>query len=177
MILWIGSNGLIQKCLNNFEERTGHMAVLEIVKEGDPVLRQKAEPVTQVTKRIRKLIKDMLETMNLADGVGLAAPQVGISQRIIVVDVGEGPVALINPKIDEASGEEIDVEGCLSIPGTFGYVERAQTVTVSGLNECGRSTRIKAEGLFARALQHEIDHLNGVLFIDRALEIEAQREE
>ena len=163
--------------LNSLEERMGHVAILEIVKEGDPVLRQKAEPVTQVTKRIRKLIKDMLETMSLANGVGLAAPQVGIGQRIIVVDVGDGPVALINPQIDEASGKEIDVEGCLSIPGTFGYVERAQEVTVSGLNESGRSTRIKAEGLFARTLQHEIDHLDGVLFIDRAIEIEIQAEE
>ncbi len=153
------------------------MAIMEIVKEGDPLLRQKSEPVGQVTKRIRKLIKDMLETMNSADGVGLAAPQVGISQRIIVVDVGEGPVALINPEIEEASGKELDVEGCLSIPGTFGYVERAQQVTVAGLNESGRSVRIRAEGLFARALQHEIDHLEGVLFIDRAVEIEVSADQ
>lgn len=150
---------------------------MEIVKEGDPLLRQKSEPVGQVTKRIRKLIKDMLETMNSADGVGLAAPQVGISQRIIVVDVGEGPVALINPEIEEASGKELDVEGCLSIPGTFGYVERAQQVTVAGLNESGRSVRIRAEGLFARALQHEVDHLEGVLFIDRAVEIEVSADQ
>jgi len=153
------------------------MAIMEIVKEGDPLLRQKSEPVGQVTKRIRKLIKDMLETMNSADGVGLAAPQVGISQRIIVVDVGEGPVALINPELEEASGKELDVEGCLSIPGTFGYVERAQQVTVAGLNESGRSVRIRAEGLFARALQHEIDHLEGVLFIDRAVEIEVSADQ
>ncbi|NMB45856.1 MAG: peptide deformylase [Firmicutes bacterium] len=153
------------------------MAILEIVKEGDPVLRQQAEPVTQVTKRIRKLIKDMLETMYSADGVGLAAPQVGVSQRIIVVDVGEGPVALINPEIEEASGEEIDVEGCLSIPGAFGYVRRAQEVLVTGQNESGRNTRIRAEGFFARALQHEIDHLEGVLFIDRVIEIQAEAEE
>ncbi|NLJ25851.1 MAG: peptide deformylase [Firmicutes bacterium] len=152
------------------------MAILEIVKDPDPVLRRKAEPVTQVTKRIRRLIKDMLETMYSADGVGLAAPQVGVSERVIVVDIGEGPVALINPEIeiDEASGKEIDVEGCLSIPGTFGYVERAEEVVVNGLNETGRSTRIKAEGLFARALQHETDHLDGVLFIDHALEIQSE---
>lgn len=150
------------------------MAILKIVKDPDPVLRRKAEPVTQVTKRIRRLIKDMLETMYSADGVGLAAPQVGVSERVIVVDIGEGPVALINPEISKASGKEIDVEGCLSIPGTFGYVERAQEVVVNGLNETGRSTRIKAEGLLARALQHEIDHLEGVLFIDHALEIQAE---
>lgn len=152
----------------------GHMAILEIVKEPDPVLRRKAEPVTQVTKRIRRLIKDMLETMYSADGVGLAAPQVGVSERVVVVDIGEGPVALINPEISEASGKEIDVEGCLSIPGTSGYVERAEEVVVNGLNENGRSTRIKAEGLFARALQHEIDHLDGVLFVDHALDIQAE---
>ncbi|HHV93289.1 MAG TPA: peptide deformylase [Firmicutes bacterium] len=147
------------------------MAVLEIVKEGHPVLRKKAEPVTQVTKRIRKLVKDMLDTMYEANGVGLAAPQVGISQRIIVVDVGDGPVVLINPEITEAYGKEIDSEGCLSIPGKWGYVERAQEVVVNGWNESGRSVRIRADGLFARALQHEIDHLDGVLFIDKALEI------
>jgi|LSQX01.1.fsa_nt_gb peptide deformylase len=153
------------------------MAVLEIVTEGHPVLREKAEPVTQVTKRIRKLVKDMLETMYEASGVGLAAPQVGISQRIIVVDVGDGPVVLINPEITEAMGTEIDTEGCLSIPGKWGYVERAQEVVVTGLNESGRSVRIRAEGLFARALQHEIDHLDGVLFIDKAMEIEDEDQE
>ena len=156
------------------------MAVLEIVKEGAPVLRKQAEPVTQVTKRIRRLVKDMLDTMYEANGVGLAAPQVGMSQRIIVVDVGEGPVVLINPEIEEAAGSEIDSEGCLSIPGRWGYVERAQEVVVTGLNDSGRSVRLRADGLFARALQHEIDHQDGVLFIDKALEIdedEAEEEE
>ena len=99
------------------------MAVLEIVKEGAPVLRKQAEPVTQVTKRIRRLVKDMLDTMYEANGVGLAAPQVGMSQRIIVVDVGEGPVVLINPEIEEAAGSEIDSEGCLSIPGRWGMLK------------------------------------------------------
>ncbi|NLJ69544.1 MAG: peptide deformylase [Firmicutes bacterium] len=153
------------------------MAVLEIVKEGAPVLRKQAEPVTQVTKRIRRLVKDMLDTMYEANGVGLAAPQVGMSQRIIVVDVGEGPVVLINPEIEEAAGSEIDSEGCLSIPGRWGYVERAQEVVVTGLNDSGRSVRLRADGLFARALQHEIDHLDGVLFIDKALEIEEDEAE
>jgi len=153
------------------------MAVLEIVKEGAPVLRKQAEPVTQVTKRIRRLVKDMLDTMYEANGVGLAAPQVGMSQRIIVVDVGEGPVVLINPEIEEAAGSEIDSEGCLSIPGRWGYVERAQEVVVTGLNDSGRSVRLRADGLFARALQHEIDHLDGVLFIDKALEIEEEAAE
>ena len=109
--------------------------------------------------------------------MGLAAPQVGMSQRIIVVDVGEGPVVLINPEIEEAAGSEIDSEGCLSIPGRWGYVERAQEVVVTGLNDSGRSVRLRADGLFARALQHEIDHLDGVLFIDKALEIEEDEAE
>ncbi|NLJ86998.1 MAG: peptide deformylase [Firmicutes bacterium] len=150
------------------------MAIMDIVKEGEPVLRQKAQPVTRVTKKIRRLIKDMMETMYAADGVGLAAPQVGIPQRIIVVDIGDGPIALINPEIDESSGQEIDVEGCLSIPGVFGYVERAAHVVVAGLNEAGKATRIVADDLLARALQHEIDHLEGVLFIDRAIEVAAE---
>ncbi len=149
----------------------GHMAIMEIVEDGAPVLRQKAQPVTQVTKKVRKLIKDMMETMHAAEGVGLAAPQVGISQRIVVVDVGDGPIALVNPEIQETVGTEIDVEGCLSVPGVFGYVERAQQVTVTGLDEAGQATKIKASDLFARALQHEIDHLDGILFLDKVLEV------
>ncbi|NLK08791.1 MAG: peptide deformylase [Firmicutes bacterium] len=147
------------------------MAVLEIIENGAAVLREKAQPVPQITKRIRRLVKDMLETMEAAEGVGLAAPQVGVSQRIIVLDVGDGPIVLINPKISEASGSDIDVEGCLSVPNVWGYVERAAQVVVTGLDEDGKSVRIQGEELLARALQHEIDHLDGVLFIDKMLEI------
>ena len=147
------------------------MAVLRIVVEGEGVLRRKAQTVKRVTKRIQKLLNDMLETMHAADGVGLAAPQVGESLRVIVVDVGQGPLELINPQIVEAAGRHTDLEGCLSIPGRVGYVTRAAEVTVTGLDRHGEPTRVHGTGLLARALQHEIDHLDGVLFIDRADEV------
>lgn len=142
------------------------MAILPISKEGDPVLRLKAKPVERVTKRIRKLIRDMAQTMYDAPGVGLAAPQVGCSERIIVIDIGEGLIALINPEITEIHGSERDVEGCLSVPGVSGYVTRAAKVSVKGLDEDGKPVKHDGSGLLARAFQHEIDHLNGVLFID-----------
>ncbi|HOB08455.1 MAG TPA: peptide deformylase [Limnochordia bacterium] len=142
------------------------MAVLKVIKAGDPILRQPTQPVTRITKRVSRLIEDMIETMYAVDGVGLAAPQVGVSKKIAVIDVGEGPIALINPKIIEGSGEDIDVEGCLSVPGKQAYVKRMATVKVQALNEKGKPVQIEAEGLLARALQHEIDHLNGILFTD-----------
>ncbi|HOP53378.1 MAG: peptide deformylase [Bacillota bacterium] len=148
------------------------MAILPIRKVGDDVLRQVAKPVDKITKKRKKLIKDMIETMYDADGIGLAAPQIGVSERIIVVDVGEGPFALINPEIKEASGSEIDVEGCLSIPGVRNYVKRNANVVVDALDEDGKPVRIDAEGLLARCLQHEIDHLNGVLFTDKIEQVE-----
>lgn len=153
------------------------MAVLPIRLVPDPVLRKKAKPVERVTKRVQKLIKDMADTMYDAKGVGLAAPQVGVSERIIVVDVGEGLVALINPRLVDKDGLEVDVEGCLSIPGLTGYVERAAIVEVEGLDEKGRPMRIRAEGLFARALQHELDHLDGILITDIATSIHEVSEE
>ncbi len=145
------------------------MAKLSIVTIGDPVLTEKAEEVPKITKRISKLIDDMLETMYDANGVGLAAPQVGISQRIAVLDVGEGPVVLVNPVIKNGEGEEIDVEGCLSIPERWVYVKRYESVEVTALNEKGKPIRIEADGLFARALQHELDHLDGILIVDRMI--------
>lgn len=147
------------------------MAILEIREEGDPVLRQVAKPLNRVTKRTKKLIKDMKQTMRAAEGIGLAAPQVGVSQRVIVVDTGGDVIAMINPVIEQSSGEEIDVEGCLSIPGKRGYVKRASEIVVSGLQEDGTSVRYRAEGLVARIFQHEIDHLDGVLFIDKVVDI------
>lgn len=144
------------------------MALLPIRLEGDPVLRKVAEPVSKVTRRTRKLIRDMKETMYEANGVGLAAPQVGVSERVIVVDVGEGFLALVNPVIESKEGSQVDVEGCLSIPGVLGYVERADRVVVFGMDEDGHSRRVEASGFMARALQHEIDHLNGILFTDKA---------
>lgn len=152
------------------------MAILPIRKEGDPVLRQKAQPVPKVTKRIVKLLQDMEETMYAADGVGLAAPQVGVSERLIVVDVGDGPIHLVNPVLVAAEGSVVDVEGCLSIPGVVGYVERAQKVVVDCLDMKGRPRRVEAEDWLARALQHEIDHLDGILFIDKATGITKQED-
>ncbi|HBL37384.1 MAG TPA: peptide deformylase [Firmicutes bacterium] len=140
--------------------------ILPIVTEPNPLLRQKAQPLKKISKRIRKLAQNMLETMYAADGVGLAGPQVGVGERIIVVDVGNGPLALINPEIISNMGQERDVEGCLSIPGRNGYVTRAAKVKVTGVNLDGRRIELESEGLLARALQHEIDHLEGILFID-----------
>lgn len=147
------------------------MAVLQLRYLGDPVLREKAEPVAEVTDEIVRLLKDMEETMYAADGVGLAAPQVGVSRRLIVVDVGEGPIHLVNPVLEEAEGTEVGQEGCLSIPGVYGNVERYARVAVCGLGLDGKPLRVEGKGLLARALQHEIDHLDGVLFIDKATEL------
>ena len=144
------------------------MAVLQLRYEGDPVLRAKAKPVAKVTKRVVKLLKDMEETMYAADGVGLAAPQIGVSERLIVVDVGEGPIHIINPVLEKGGRLRYRREGCLSIPGVYGYVERYATVVVSGLDAKGKPLRIEGSGLLARALQHEIDHLEGILFTDKA---------
>lgn len=145
------------------------MGKMEIRLSDAPVLRWVAEPVPKVTKRIVKFLRDMEETMYAADGVGLAAPQVGVSQRLIVVDVGDGPLHLINPQIQQAQGSVIDKEGCLSVPDVWGYVDRSEWVVVEALDLRGRSTRIEATGLLARALQHEIDHLDGILFVDKMM--------
>ena len=144
------------------------MALLPIRTVPDPVLRQKARPVARVTRRHRKLIEDMRQTMYEAPGVGLAANQVGVLERIIVVDPGDRFMALINPEIVEARGVDVDVEGCLSIPGVTGYVERAAAIRVRALDERGRPLEFEAEGYLARIIQHEVDHLDGILFIDKA---------
>jgi len=144
------------------------MTVLEIRKAGDKILKEKAQAVIKIDKRIKKLLDYMADTMDSADGIGLAAPQVGISLRVIVIDVGEGLIELINPVIISCEGLEVGTEGCLSIPGVFGEVERFAEVTVVGLNRFGKKIRITGTGLLGRALQHEIDHLEGILFIERA---------
>ncbi|HDK26469.1 MAG TPA: peptide deformylase [Candidatus Atribacteria bacterium] len=144
------------------------MAILEIKVYGDPILREKSKPVEKIAPEILNLIKDMTETMYAASGVGLAAPQVGVSKRIIIVDGGEeGVIALINPKIVDEEGEVIAEEGCLSLPGIYANVKRSSKVTVEALDLDGEHIEITKEDLIARALQHEIDHLEGVLFIDR----------
>jgi peptide deformylase len=147
------------------------MALLEILNHTHPALRSKAQPVQRVDKEIRRLIRDMMETMRAAPGIGLAAPQVGVLKQVIVFDTGEDGCsgALVNPRIVRSEGEATDVEGCLSIPGLQGMVPRAAAVVVQGLDERGRPVEIQADGLLARVLQHEIDHLHGVLFIDRAI--------
>jgi methionyl-tRNA formyltransferase len=150
-------------------------SVLPIVRVGDPgaeVLRQKARPVRHANRRVRALVADMWATMYGANGVGLAAPQVGVSQRILVADAGDRFCALLNPEIVAASGRQLEpLESCLSIPELSGEVERAERVRVRGLDPNGREVWVEAEGFFARVLQHEIDHLDGVLFTDRARRI------
>lgn len=147
------------------------MAVYQITLLGDNILRQKAAAVPQVTPNIVKLLTNLADTMYASKGAGLAAPQIGISKRVIVVDGGEGLIGLVNPVIIESEGTEISMEGCLSIPKIEGEVERAARVVVQGLDQSGTPVTVKAAGLAARALQHEIDHLDGVLFIDRAKRI------
>jgi len=145
------------------------MAVLKVRKYGDPTLRRSAAPVGEVTPEIRAIISDMTETMYDEVGIGLAAPQVGISLRLIVIadEDGRDVQALLNPAIVERGGEVTGEEGCLSIPGVFAPVARAAWVKVEARSVAGRSLTIDARGLRARVLQHEIDHLDGVLFIDR----------
>ena len=150
------------------------MALREIRILGDPVLREPAEEVAEVGDEVRALVRDMFETMYLAEGIGLAAPQVGVLERVIVVDLHEsdengiGAVALVNPKIVESSRKTARApEGCLSIPGMEEVVERPEKVTVEGLDPEGTPVSLEVTGLLSRALQHEIDHLDGVLFIDR----------
>ena len=144
------------------------MAVLSVRRYGDPVLRQKAKPVTEVTPEIKKTIADMVESMFHQVGIGLAAPQVGISLRLVVIDDGKrGTRALINPVITERSGSVTAEEGCLSLPGIFADVERSEWVRVEAIDADGAPVSLEARGLQARVIEHEVDHLDGVLFIDR----------
>lgn len=150
----------------HISKRGEYMANLQILTEGHPMLRQRAKAIDKITKRLRQLAKDMLETMYEAGGVGLAAPQVGISERMIVIDVGKGPIVLINPEIIAAEGQVRDVEGCLSLPGRSEYITRAQKVKIRGWDLRGQTKTLAGEDLLARAFLHETDHLNGILFID-----------
>ena len=148
------------------------MALLQIREIGDPVLRSKSKKIDKVTKKTNDLIDNMFDTMYEEDGVGLAAPQVGILKRIAVVDIREGnKITLINPEIIEEEGKAIMEEGCLSIPGETGDVIRAEKIKVRTLNKEGKEIEFEAEGFEARAIQHEIDHLDGVLFVDKIVKI------
>ncbi|MHB1095131.1 MAG: peptide deformylase [Gemmatimonadaceae bacterium] len=143
------------------------MSVLAIRVLGDPVLREETRPVTEVTDDIRRLIDDMFETMYAANGIGLAAPQVGRTERVCVVDVDGAAYALVNPEVARMTGPKAKAEeGCLSIPDVYGDVERPAHVTVQALDRDGASFEVTAEGLLARCFQHEIDHLHGKLFLD-----------
>ncbi len=148
------------------------MSVLEIKKYPDPVLKKKAFPVENIDGALQELIDDMIDTMHDAPGIGLAAPQVGVSRRVIVVHVNLKEesyplIVLINPEIVQVDGKVVSEEGCLSVPGYVSNIERAGIVLVKGLDREGSPVEFEAEGLMARALQHEIDHLDGILFVDR----------
>jgi len=144
------------------------MAVRAIRVLPDPVLRQKAKKVTKIDKSVQRLIDDMIETMRAAPGVGLAAPQIGVPLRVAVIEIpGNEVMVLINPEIVKRQGERLVQEGCLSIPGYQGEVKRSVWVKVKAQDRQGRNIRLKGEELLAQALEHEIDHINGVLYVDR----------
>ncbi|MDD7408262.1 MAG: peptide deformylase [Anaerovoracaceae bacterium] len=149
------------------------MALRNIVTYEDPILRKKCRPVPEVTDRIKQLVDDMIETLYDAQGVGLAAPQVGVLRRIFVVDImdGTGPKVLINPEIVETRGEQDGEEGCLSVPDRAGEVIRPEYVKVKGLDRDGQPVEYEGEGLLARAFCHENDHLDGVLYVDKAKQL------
>ena len=146
------------------------MALRNILKEGDPVLNKVSRKVEKIDERILALLDDMKETMYAADGVGLAAPQVGILKRVVVIDIGDGVLELINPEIICSTGEQYEVEGCLSLPGISGVTERPMNVQVTALDREGYQVEVTGTGLLARALCHEIDHLDGILFRQRVTE-------
>lgn len=145
------------------------MAIRNIVENGDPVLRKISRSVLNFDEKLATLIDDMIETMHNAEGVGLAAPQVGILRRICVVDVGDGPIELVNPVIVKEEGEQVGSEGCLSVPGQSGIVKRPMKVTVKAQDRKGNTFEISGEELLARAFCHEIDHLNGILYVDKVI--------
>lgn len=147
------------------------MAIRTILKDNDPTLRKTARPVERFDERLCILLDDMYETMKLNDGCGLAAPQVGILKRAVVMDIGEGLIEMINPVIKRTSGSERKTEGCLSIPGIRGFVSRPFRVVVKAQDRDGNTITLEGEGPLARCMCHEIDHLDGILFTDKADEI------
>lgn len=147
------------------------MAILNMRKLGDPILRTKAKSVKDFNEETVKILEDMAESMGHYDGIGLAAPQVGINLAMVVIKLGNDfpLLELINPEIMTCTGEEIDVEGCLSVPGVYGEVKRCTQVEVKYQDRAGKSKQFRAGGLLARAVQHELDHLEGVLFVDKVI--------
>ncbi|MES9991755.1 MAG: peptide deformylase [Candidatus Thiodiazotropha sp.] len=154
------------------------MAILDILHFPDPRLRNKAKPVVQVDDSIRRLIDDMLETMYQAPGIGLAATQVNVAKRVVVIDLSEEknePLCLVNPEIIEKDGEEQMEEGCLSVPGIYELVKRANQIRIRALDRAGEPFEMEAEGLLAVCIQHELDHLEGKLFVDYLSSLKRQR--
>lgn len=147
------------------------MALRNVLKEGNETLRKKSREVTVFDERLATLIDDMVETMRDSQGVGLAAPQVGILRKVVVIDVGEGPHELVNPVIVHQEGDQYGAEGCLSVPNQWGMVHRPQKVRVKAQDRTGKEFELEAEDYFAVAVCHELDHLAGVLFIDKAEEM------
>ncbi|NDL66892.1 peptide deformylase [Anaerotalea alkaliphila] len=153
------------------------MALRKIRIEGDPILRKRAKEVDAVSDKVKDLAQDMLDTMYHAQGVGLAAPQVGILKRVVVVDIGDGPMVLVNPVIVRQDGEQVGPEGCLSVPGKAGTVVRPNHVVVESLDLTGTRTQVEGEGFLARALCHELDHLEGKLYVDIATDMITDEDE
>lgn len=147
------------------------MAIRKIRGEDDEILRKKSREVEEIDEKLKQLIDDMVETMHKFDGLGLAAPQVGVLKRVIVIDLydDKGVIVLINPEIKKQKGSQIVEEGCLSFPNKFAKVERPEQITVEGLNANGEKIKVTGKGLLAQALAHEIDHLNGELFVDKMI--------
>lgn len=153
------------------------MALRNIVLEGDEILRKRAREVTEINDRIIMILDDMLETMRAQDGVGIAAPQVGILKRILIIEIDGQVIELINPEILETEGVQAEDEGCLSIPGMIGTVERPEYIKVKGLNREGQEVTYEGTGLLSVALSHEYDHLDGILYTDKATNVrEADRD-
>lgn len=145
------------------------MAIRNIVKNGDEILRKVCRTQMTFDDKLATILDDMIETMYAADGVGLAAPQIGLLRRYCVIDIGDGVIELVNPVIEETEGVQEEQEGCLSYPGEYGTTKRPMKVTVRAQNRKGEKIRVTGEGLLARALCHEIDHLDGVIFKDRVI--------
>ena len=162
---------MVQTVPDGTKKGRNKMAIREIRLSGDEILRKTAREVEEVDDRIKELLQDMLETMHKYNGVGLAGPQVGILKRVIVIDLYDGnePLLLVNPKIVKAKGEQEVDEGCLSFPNQYAKMIRPKEVVVEALNENGKKVKIVAKDLLAQALAHEIDHLNGVLFVDNMI--------
>ena len=147
------------------------MAILNILKEGDPTLRKKCRPVEEITPRILQLLDDMHDTLDVAQGVGLAAPQVGVLRRIVIVEIDDKKYEMINPEIIETKGKQEEIEACLSVPEKYGLVKRPAWVKVRAMDRHGKIFEAEGTGLMARCFCHELDHLDGTLYIDRAIEM------